>query len=177
MVLSTTHAPHSLDGWHLLPQDTRWVKTMLLACYLIGELSDKEPVCLCRRYGFHPWVGISPGEGNGNPLQYSCLWNLLDRGAWPATVNGVTRVGHHLGIKTPPIKSKSNKYHQPLTSWGELLWRSRRRTSNNSLGECGKDGRNKKWFVNWYDTWMWCHPDLWYAEMEMGNQSSERRSW
>ena len=33
--------------------------------------------------------GRSPGEGNGNPLQYSCLKNLMDRGAWWATVRGV----------------------------------------------------------------------------------------
>jgi len=37
-----------------------------------------------------------PGEGNGTPLQYSCLENPIDRGAWRATVHGVTRVGHDL---------------------------------------------------------------------------------
>ena len=36
-------------------------------------------------------LGRSPGEGNGNPLQYSCLRNLIDRGAWWATVHGVTK--------------------------------------------------------------------------------------
>ena len=35
-----------------------------------------------------------PGEGNGNPLQYSCLENSMDRGAWKATVSGLQRVGH-----------------------------------------------------------------------------------
>ena len=35
--------------------------------------------------------GRSPGEGNGNPLQYSCLENLMDRGAWWATIHGVTK--------------------------------------------------------------------------------------
>ena len=35
--------------------------------------------------------GRSPGEGNGNPLQYSCLENPMDRGAWQATVNGVPK--------------------------------------------------------------------------------------
>ena len=35
--------------------------------------------------------GRSPGEGNGNPLQYSCLENSMDRGAWRATVHGVTK--------------------------------------------------------------------------------------
>ena len=46
---------------------------------------------------------ISFGEGNGNPLQYSCLENPMDRGAWQATVHGVTRVRHDLVTKPPPL--------------------------------------------------------------------------
>ena len=38
-----------------------------------------------------PGSGRSPGERNGNPLQYSCLGNLMDRGAWRATVHGVAK--------------------------------------------------------------------------------------
>ena len=38
-----------------------------------------------------PGLGRSPGEGNGNPLQYSCLENPMDRGAWWATVHGVAK--------------------------------------------------------------------------------------
>ena len=38
-----------------------------------------------------PGLGSSPGEGNGNPLQYSCLENPVDEGAWQATVHGVTK--------------------------------------------------------------------------------------
>ena len=41
--------------------------------------------------GLIPRLGRSPGEGNGNPLQYSCLGNLMDRGAWRATVHGVAK--------------------------------------------------------------------------------------
>ena len=44
-------------------------------------------------------LGRSPGEGNGNPLQYSCLVNPVDRGDWRATVHGVTRVRHD-GVST-----------------------------------------------------------------------------
>ena len=44
--------------------------------------------------GSIPGSGRSPGEGNGNPLQYSCLENSMDRGAWQATVHGLQRVGH-----------------------------------------------------------------------------------
>ena len=39
----------------------------------------------------YPWVGRSPGEGNSNPLQYSCLGNPMDRGAWQARVHGVAK--------------------------------------------------------------------------------------
>ena len=41
--------------------------------------------------GLIPGLGRSPGEGNGNPLQYSCLENHMDRGVWRATVHGVTQ--------------------------------------------------------------------------------------
>ena len=44
----------------------------------------------------------SPGGGNGNPLQYSCLGNPMDRGAWRATVPGVARVGNDLATKPLP---------------------------------------------------------------------------
>ena len=46
-----------------------------------------------------PRLGRPPGEGNGNPLQYSCLENSMERGAWWATVHGVARVGHDLATK------------------------------------------------------------------------------
>ena len=42
-----------------------------------------------RNADFIPGSGRSPGEGNGNPLQYSCLENPMDRGTWRATVHGV----------------------------------------------------------------------------------------
>ena len=44
-----------------------------------------------RDSGLIPGLGRSPGEGNGNPLQYSCLENLMDRGACWATVHGVAK--------------------------------------------------------------------------------------
>ena len=60
----------------------RWVQ-------LCGSLLAKikwwlrQKACLqCGRPGFNPWVGNFPGEGNGNPLQYSCLESPMDRGAW-----------------------------------------------------------------------------------------------
>ena len=44
-----------------------------------------------RDVGLIPGLGRYPGEGNGNPLQYSCLENSMDRGAWQATVHGVAK--------------------------------------------------------------------------------------
>ena len=45
--------------------------------------------------GSIPELGRSPGEGNGNPLQYSCLENPMEGGAWWATVHGVTESVHN----------------------------------------------------------------------------------
>ena len=66
-----------------------------------GGWDDKESACNAGDLGSIPGWGRSPGEGNGNPLHYSCLGNPLDRGAWWATVHGVTRAGHDLVTKPP----------------------------------------------------------------------------
>ena len=63
---------------------------------------SKESACNAGNSGLIPGSGRSPGEGNGNPLQYLCLENPMDRGAWQATVHGVARVGHDLVTKPPP---------------------------------------------------------------------------
>ena len=47
--------------------------------------------CNAGDLGSIPGLGRSPGEGNGNPIQYSCLENLMDTGAWWATVHGVAK--------------------------------------------------------------------------------------
>ena len=56
-----------------------------------GGSEDKASACNAGDPGSIPGLGRSPGEGNGNPLQYSCLENPMDRGAWRATVHGVTK--------------------------------------------------------------------------------------
>ena len=63
---------------------------------------SKESACNVADPGSIPGWGRSPGERNDNPLQYSCLENPMDRGAWRATVHGVKRVGHNLATKPPP---------------------------------------------------------------------------
>ena len=57
-----------------------------------GDLSDgTESACNTGDQGSIPGLGRSPGGGHGNPLQYSCLENPTDRGAWWATVHGVAK--------------------------------------------------------------------------------------
>ena len=56
-----------------------------------GGSDGKASVYDVRDLGSTPGLGRFPGEGNGNPLQYSCLDNRMDRGTWKATVHGVTQ--------------------------------------------------------------------------------------
>jgi len=56
-----------------------------------GDSEDKESTCNAGDPSSIPGSGRSPGEGNGNPLQYSCLEYPMDRGAWWATVHGVAK--------------------------------------------------------------------------------------
>ena len=66
-----------------------------LMCVSTGSSVSKESTCSEGDLGSIPVLGRSPGEENGNPLQYSCLENSMDREAWWAIVHGVTRVGHN----------------------------------------------------------------------------------
>ena len=56
-----------------------------------GGSEGKASACGARDPGSIPGLGRSPGERNGNPLQYSCLENPMDRGAWWATVHRVAK--------------------------------------------------------------------------------------
>ena len=57
----------------------------------LGGSDDKASVYNAGDLGSIPGSGRNPGEGNGNPLQYSCLENPTDRGPWQATVCGVAK--------------------------------------------------------------------------------------
>jgi hypothetical protein len=57
---------------------------------------DKESACNVGDLDSILGSGSSPREGNGNLLQYSCLENPMDRGAWQAAIHGIARVGHDL---------------------------------------------------------------------------------
>ena len=56
-----------------------------------GGSDGKEPACNVGYRGSIPGFGRSPGEGKGNQLQYSCLENSMDRGAWWSLVHGVAK--------------------------------------------------------------------------------------
>ena len=60
----------------------------------------KESACNAGDPGLIAGSGRSPGEGNGNPLQYSCPENPMVRGAWQVATHGVAKVGHGLVTKT-----------------------------------------------------------------------------
>ena len=67
------------------------VEVLLALMGFPGGSMVKNPPANAGDMGSIPGSGISPGGGNGNPLQYSCLGNSMDRGAWRATARGVTK--------------------------------------------------------------------------------------
>ena len=75
--------------------------------------------------GWIPGLGRFPGEGNGNPLQYSCLGNLMDRGAWQTTVHGFAK-----------SCKESEKTEQPTLS----LFFSLRAEDQNDMGDGRREG-------------------------------------
>ena len=78
-----------------------------------GGSDSEESVCNEGDQGSIPGSGRSPGGGNGNPLQYSCLENPMDRGAWWATVHGVTKSQTRLSGYTTPTE----KMNKQATDW------------------------------------------------------------
>ena len=57
----------------------------------MGSSDTKESACNASDPGLIPGFGRTPGEGNGDSLQYSCLGNPMDRGAWQAIVHGIAK--------------------------------------------------------------------------------------
>ena len=100
-----------MDCWgpvEILDQQTCWEAANI--CMNLGSTGGfphssvgKEFACSAGDLGSIPGSGRSLGEGNGNLLQYSCLENPMDRGAWWATVPGIAGVRYNLATKpTPP---------------------------------------------------------------------------
>ena len=81
-----------------------------------GSPDDKESACNVADLGSIPGLGRYPGEGNSYPLQYSCLENFMDRGAWQVTVHGVTKIYMYVYIYSLYIYILSHDYPSSLTS-------------------------------------------------------------
>ena len=81
----------------------------MLGFGLPGGSDGKESAC---NVG-DPGSGRSPREGHDNPLQYSCLENLMDRGAWGATIHGVAK-------SRIQLKQLSMHTHMIVSTWEEI---------------------------------------------------------
>ena len=122
-------------------------------------LAVKNPPANARDAGLIPESGRSPGEGNGNPLQYSCLGNSMDRRVWRAIVHGVAKsrtqlsdwlyynsnkFPHHLSIPfsqaTPQIHSTNWKRRSQWTGF----WLTRHR------GRCVRSPLSEFWAKGWH---------------------------
>ena len=93
-----------------------------------GGASGEDSACQCKRRkrcGFSPWVKKIPREGNGNPLQYSCLEDYMDRGGW---WDPVQRVAKQLSTQHPDLHGQkqtvqiyqtgnSNMHNQTERAW------------------------------------------------------------
>ena len=75
--------------WCLWPPEQHFLA--LQGPTTLGGSDGDESACNAGELGSIPGLRRSPEEGNGNPLQYSCLENPMDRGAWGATVHGVAQ--------------------------------------------------------------------------------------
>ena len=75
-----------------------------------GSSDSKESACSVGDLGLIPALGRSTGEGNGKPLQCSCLENPMDRGAWQVIVHEIARVRHNLVTKPPPNSGLTSFY-------------------------------------------------------------------
>ena len=83
-----------ITGWNLLKQFHQitfcvyiWNREMIISHHLSRDTRDRGSI---------PGLGRCPGEGNGTPLQYSCLENPMDRGSWWAAVHGVAKIWKRL---------------------------------------------------------------------------------
>ena len=111
--------------------------------FLFSSVS-KASACNARELGSIPGLGRSSGEGNSNPLQYSCLENPMDRGAWWATVRGIARVRHNLAL---------------FFFFSFLMWELTGLANIDILNvECeGKRCTKDDTFLAWEPKWLGCH--------------------
>ena len=90
-----------------------FLKLIMTILGFSGGSDGTESACNAGELGLIPGSGRPPGEGNGNPLQYSCLENSMDRGAWQAAVYSVAKSWAQL----------SNKHIEWNSSWVYVILR------------------------------------------------------
>ena len=115
------HRPRSLAGYS--PWGRKELDTDKLG--FPGGASDEEPACQWRRCkicGFNPWLMKILWRRDGNPLQYSCLENLMDSGAWKATVHGVTKSWTRLKRLTHTSLRNTHTYTRFFSKTRLCLW-------------------------------------------------------
>ena len=95
------------------------LRTMKKLFAITRWLSGKEFACQAGDLGSIPGLWRSPGEGNDNPLQYSCLENSMDGGTWWATVHGVAKSWTRLSDFT---HSLSHPLPRSFVTFGQLTW-------------------------------------------------------
>ena len=79
--------------------------------------AGKESTCTAGDECLIPGSGRSPGERNGNPFQYFCLEDPMDRGAWQDTVHGVASIKHDLATEPSPFPSTPPQVHLLVSLW------------------------------------------------------------
>ena len=121
---------------------------VFLELKLPGGFPGKEPACQCRRHErhrFNPWVRKIPWRRKWQPLQYSCLENSMDRGAWWATVHRA-KVRHDLAAKVWPYVLRVVYGHK---KWETVsicyLYNQKKKTNRTNSMETGK---TPLWFVS-----------------------------
>ena len=94
------------------------------------DSDSKESACIAGG------TGLIPGEGNGNPLQYSCLDNSTDRGDWQAKIHGVTKSQTWLIHWKQQQQSINDHLQASEVSQGKLILRSARAESKSAVYSC-----------------------------------------
>ena len=114
-----------------------------------GSWDGKESACSTGDLGSNPGLGRSPGEGNGNTLQYSCLENSIDKGAWQLQSIGLHRARHSWvtstfpsgsRVKNLPAVQQTQETRVPSVG-GEDLLEEKMATQSNSIA----------WEIPWTD--------------------------
>ena len=95
---------------------------LIFSSGLLRWLSGKESACRAGDPGSNPGSGRSPGGGNSKSLQYSCLKNPMDRGAWWATVHGVAESQTRLKLLSTAASSKVHLFPFLGGQFSELSW-------------------------------------------------------